>query len=187
MPFISGPYTATYGSTPITIGKVEDGFTISYRRFSERIITDTTGDSLQDAVYRGQEMTISFILSEWDLALAAGLLNPFSTDADDIAELGEIGRVGKLDSSFAAPLVLTSCASAAAAPGWNLPALSNPDTITFHRTLLSPDFDVSYTFASRHRKIPMQLTVYPVVASGESHITPGQCTNAIFFTATNAS
>jgi hypothetical protein len=160
MSFVSGAYSAVYNS--LDLGLVEDGFEMSYRRSSERIQTDVTGDALSDGVYRGIDLTISFILSEWDAEGAQAAFWPFD------ATLGEMGVLGALDTSYAKALVLTACGT------------TEPSTITFHKALLSPDFDVSQLFANRHRKISLQMTVYPILANAGS--TLGQCSSMKLFT-----
>ena len=162
MGFIAGAYSAVYKS--LNLGLIEDGFTMSYRRMSERIQTDVTGDALQDGVYRGVELTIEFILSEWDLAGAKAAFWPFDNT------LGELGKLGRLDTVLAGALILTNCGVA-----------PEPTTLTFHRALLSPNFDVQHLFANRHRKVPMQMTVYPQVAASGSIL--GQCPELRLFTA----
>lgn len=161
MSFVSGAYSATYNS--LSLGKIEDGFTMSYRRFSETITTDVTGDAIQDGVYRGVQMTISFIVSEWDATGAQSAFWPFS------ATLGKLGDLGQLDTTLAKPLVLTSCGT------------HNPDSITFHKALLSPDFDVTQLFANRHRKVALQMNVYPVLATTAAS-SFGQCDELKLFT-----
>lgn len=165
MSFVAGAYRATYNG--LALGKVEDGFTMSYRRFSETITTDVTGDAMQDGVYRGVQLNISFILSEWDAVGAQAAFWPFDSN------FGELGALGRLDTTLAKPLVLSSCGT------------HEPDTITFHRALLSPDFDVTTIFANRHRKIALQMTVYPLLATNVSSGF-GQCEELRLFTAVSA-
>lgn len=162
MPFVSGSYSAVYGA--LDLGLIEDGFTLSYRRMSERIQTDVTGDAIQDGIYRGVELTLDFILSEWDADGAQAAYWPFAV------VFGEIGEIGRLDTALADPLILTSCGSA------------SPTTITFHQALLSPDFDVQHLFANRHRKIPMRMMAYPVIAGSPVPVT--QCSPMKLFTTT---
>ena len=161
MSFVAGAYTAAYNG--LALGKIEDGFTMSYRRFSETITTDVTGDAVQDGVYRGVQLTLSFVLSEWDATGAQAAFWPFS------ATFGKLGALGQLDTSLAKALVLTSCGT------------HNPDSITFHLALLSPDFDVTQLFANRHRKIALQMSIYPVLATNPSS-TYGQCNELKLFT-----
>jgi hypothetical protein len=160
MTFVAGAYSAVYNS--LDLGLIEDGFTLNYRRMSERIQTDVTGDALQDGVYRGVELTLDFILSEWDAEGAQAAFWPVD------GTLGELGTLGRLDTDMAEPLVLTSCGAA------------SPTTLTFHQALLSPNFDVQHLFANRHRKIPLQMTVYPIVANQSSQL--GQCVDMKLFT-----
>jgi len=164
MSFVAGAYSAVYGS--LNLGKIEDGITMSYRRFSERIQTDITGDAIQDGVYRGVELTLDFVLAEWDLQAVKNAFWPWAT------ELGEIGRLGRLDTTMASALVLTACGT------------TTPNMITFHQALLSPNFDVNHLFANSHRKVALQMTVYPVSAlsEGSSSGNDNQCEPMKLFT-----
>lgn len=160
MPFISGAYSAVYNS--LDLGTVEDGFTMSYRYFAEQIRTDNTGDALNDNVYRGVQLTLRFILSEWDLDAVQDAYWPF----DD--NLGELGNLGRLGSSMAKPLILTSCGAA------------SPTSITFHKALLAPEFSVDHLFANKHRKISLEMIVFPQKVNASS--TDGQCDELKLFT-----
>jgi hypothetical protein len=166
MAFYSGPYTATYGD--VSIGMVEDGFSFSYRRTVENIVTDAAGDSPLDAVHRGVSATLSFILSEYDKAILTTMMWPFIDAGGSAAEFGELGQVGRLDTTMAKQLVMTACT-----------VTNTPYTITFPKVILSPDFDVTILFANRHRKVPMQLTVYPTLISAST--TNLQCKELQFF------
>lgn len=160
MSFVAGAYQAAYNG--LALGKIEDGFTMRYRRFSETIVTDVTGDAKQDGVYRGVQLTVSFILSEWDAPGAQAAFWPFA------ATLGHIGALGQLDTTLAKSLVLTACGG------------TSPGGITFTKALLSADFDVEKLFANRHRKVPIQMDVYPQFAGAAS--TNGQCDPLRLFT-----
>ena len=160
MAFVAGAYQATYNGA--ALGKIEDGFTMRYRRFSETIVTDATGDAKQDGVYRGLQLTVSFIISEWNATGAQAAFWPFA------ATIGHIGTIGQLDTSLAKPLILNAC-------GTTLPA-----TITFTKALLSADFDVEHLFANRHRKVPIQMDVYPIPVGAAG--STGQCDPLKLFT-----
>jgi len=105
MSFIAGTYSATYNS--LDLGIIEDGFTIEWTSRAEDIVSDVNGDAKVDGVYRGLEMNVSFILSEWDAAGAQGAFWPFA------ATLGEIGQIGRLLTSMSKTLILTKCGSTA--------------------------------------------------------------------------
>lgn len=175
MAFYSGAYKAVYNN--LDLGLVEDGFTLSYRRSVEDIITDAGGDTPVDAVHRGVIASLSFVLSEWTMAAASGmkLLSwPFIGDDNAATLFGEMGRLGVLDSTMipANPLVLTACNSA-----------NKPLSITFHAAILAPDFDVSTLFANRHRKVAVQMRLYPVLVTAAT--TGLQCKELKLFTTTD--
>lgn len=143
--FFSGSYTATWDGN--ALGVIEAGFTLSATHRAERIESDITGAMFRDGVFRGIDMTIDFVLSEWDAAAAEALWWPYS------ATLGQTGEIGRtlVGDSMAKVLVLTACKTGI-----------TPATLTFHKTLLDPDFDVSILFANNHRKIPIRQRIFPV-------------------------
>lgn len=144
MAFISGAYNAVYNS--LHLGSVENGFEMVWRRHGELINTDVMGDGFHDEVYRGVTLTVAFTLSEWNAAGAQAAFWPMNST------FGNVGSMGVLSSTLAKALVLTACDSA------------TPTTITFTKALLSRDFDVRALFANRHRKVPLEMTVFPQVA-----------------------
>lgn len=182
MAFVSGAYKAVYNAKEL--GLIEDGFTLNYRRSTEDIITDAGGDTPVDAVHRGVTASLSFVLSEWNMTPAGAsgtgsgsamkdLIWPFIGDDNAAALFGEMGRLGVLDSTMiplaANPLILTACNTA-----------NNPATITFHAAILAPDFDVAVLFANRHRKVAVQMRLYPVLVTAAT--TGLQCKELKLFT-----
>lgn len=161
--FVAGAYSALYGG--LDLGMVEDGFTMSYRYFAEQIRTDNVGDALNDNVYRGVQLNVRFILSEWNLAAVKAAFWPFSN------VLGQMGDLGRLGSNLASPLVLTACDNS-----------NTPASITFYKALLAPDFSVDHLFANKHRKVSMDMIVFPQAITNAS--TYGQCDELALFITT---
>lgn len=169
MAFYSGSYRAVFND--LDLGQVEDGFTLTYRRSVENILTDAGGDAPVDAVHRGVTATLSFILSEWNNEGMEAVSWPFRDSSGNIVTYGETGRIGILDNVMAKILVLTAC-----------DANNDPATITFPKAVISPDFDVTILFANRHRKIPIQMTLYPALINNTS--TNLQCEERRLFVTT---
>jgi hypothetical protein len=170
MAFIAGAYSAYWGSSETNntrLGMIEDGFSLSYSKQGELILTDTGGDTPMNGVYKGVDMTVSFTLTELNLAGVNSLLWPFS------ATRGQLGTIGRLDSDMAQALVLTRCGTQA-----NL----QPATITFHATLLENGADIMLMHGNRHRKATVVMRVYPVAISAPG--TGVSCYEMRMFTAT---
>jgi hypothetical protein len=163
--FIAGSYSALYNG--LDLGIIEDGFTIDWVSRAEDIITDVGGASPVDGVYQGLEMQLSFTLAEWDAAGAQAAFWPFATT------FGEIGVIGRLLSSMAKTLILTKCASNAAAP----------TAITFASAILAPGFNVSTLWANKHRKIPLQMRVLPTGLNSTANLQQCELTRLLTFTA----
>lgn len=158
MSFIAGAYTAAYGSSPTTLGQIEDGVTASFRPSYEEIRGDNMGDTLQDGVYRGVEVFISFTLLEADAAGLAALIWPWH------ATLGTMGTIGRLMTNIktigtpggslgTGSLRLTAVAGTTAA--------TVPATRTYHLAMIPNGFDVSQLMAPRLRRTPIRLQVIP--------------------------
>jgi hypothetical protein len=172
MAFIAGAYSAYWGASATDntrLGMIEDGFDLSYSKQGELILTDTGGDTPMNGVYKGVDMTVSFTLTELNLAGVNSLLWPFS------ATRGELGAIGRLDSVMAQPLVLTACYPPSA--GATIPA-----TITFHATLIENEADIMITHGNRHRKAAVTMRVYPVAIAAPG--TGVSCYLMRLFTAT---
>lgn len=152
MAFIAGPYTATFGGT--AIGKVEDGFRLNVTFNGEPVTTDDLGDSIQDIVYRGGNVFVDFVLAEYDKAVLAKLVHPYSTTQ------GAIGRVGKIhldtDSTFYGAFVLTKVT------GTN----ATHSSLTLPKAILAPGFPIDILLASKLRRLPIRLQGLPSGSSG---------------------
>lgn len=159
MSFIAGPYTATYpvSSTPTSLGVTEDGFELEDNSYAELIRGDNAGDSVQDGVYRGRDVFISFVCQEWDNAALHAALNPYGADA---LPAGEMGVIGVLMTSKAQQIVLTPVAGTGAA-GATVSAIA-ADTLTLPKCIIAENFPIRYQFAARLRKVPLRFRVLPV-------------------------
>lgn len=163
MSFISGAYVATYGG--LSLGLLEDGVDIEWSKLGEPIKSDVGGDMQLDGIYRGMECMLNFVLSEYDAAAAQACFWP----VDPV--FGDIGQVGRLDSSMVQPVVLTKCAGTNAVPS----------VFTFPAVLLENGHRVQAGLKNRHRKLPIQLRVYPIYIGNPPYNT---CSEARLFTTT---
>lgn len=143
--FTSGRYTATWNA--LACGQVKDGFRISHQFMKRLIQGDRWGDTAQDAIIRGMEVTVEFTVIEFGAAAVQTLINPYSAGY-------VFGGIGKLDvaGAFAKPLVLTAMETN---PG-PLPA-----TITLYQTILHENFPVTLLQAADLREVPLRLRAYP--------------------------
>lgn len=147
---IAGPYTATLNAA--TIGFIEDGFDLEQSADGKDLVTgDNLGGSVQDGVYRGGQAFISFTMMVANLAQVKATIWPYGV-------LGEHGQVGRLDSNLAVALVLTAVAGT--------PASLEPQTLTANLAILAENFPARRLFASRARRIPMRLRLYPFDDAG---------------------
>jgi hypothetical protein len=163
---IAGPYTGTWGPTPEVIGVTEDGYELEHTFYSEPVRGDNLGDSIQDEIHRGQDVYVNFTLMEFASAalvqssghVESSIFWPFDDSGfNAVGGAGQVGVTGDSRGEYAAPLILTAVA--------NTPASANPATITFYNALLAANFPVRILYASRVRRIPMRMIVYPYTST----------------------
>lgn len=166
MTFITGAFNATYAG--LSLGVTEDGFEQITTRIQEDIICDQYRGSL-DGIFQGISMQLRMVLMELDLPGVRRLLWPYdhlpsvNSGANEFfISQGKVGPVGTLLSSVAAPLVLVPC------PGTSAALVGDPETggalgnITYPKCVLSAD-PQAVKFSSSLRKLPVTLTVLPVI------------------------
>ena len=157
---ISGPYHGTWGGE--YMGVTEDGFELEHTFFSEPIRGDNMGDSLQDEIYRGADVAVSMTLIEWVQAIGTSGNVALGDIQWPVAAPGLVGVIGDVVSDQYGALVLTAMA--------NTPAAANPATITFGLSRVASNFPVRRLYASRLRRMPLRMQVYPVAgASGGTY------------------
>lgn len=156
MGFIAGPYTATLGAQ--AIGQAANGYTISHSVFKELVTGDAEALTPQDAVYQGHEVFVSWILQEYDVALAQDVFWPYGTTT----EWGAQGQVGRMDvaSSLVSQLILDDVAGT--------PAATKPLTATFPKVILAEGFPVEMIFGNTLRRIPIRMRAYPSGSAGSA-------------------
>jgi len=148
---ISGPYHGSWGGE--YVGVTEDGFELEHTFFSEPIRGDNMGDSIQDEVHRGADMAVSMTLIEWGKAMATEG-NVAGADIQwPLAAPGVVGVIGDVVSDQFGVLVLTAMA--------NTPAAAAPATITFGITRVANNFPIRQLYASRLRRMPLRMQIYP--------------------------
>jgi len=156
--FIAGPYVWSYNNR--TIGVTQDGWNLNMSLFGQEITGDNLGDSMQDGVNRGANVTMEGQLNEWDVALNGVATDGAKTNTTCAsifwpwATLGQIGQVGKLLSLVAAPLVGTPAPNTTA-------ATATVKNITMTYAVLPFNYNVSFLFAARLRSVPMRLQALP--------------------------
>jgi hypothetical protein len=151
MPFIAGPYTATYGGA--ALGQAADGYRVSHSFFKRLITGDTYAQAPQDEVYQGAEMFCQMRLIEFDAAGVNAIMWPYGAYLTN----GQVGRVSR-QQNLALPLVLTAVAGTPAA---NLPA-----TLTLTTAILAEGFPVELLHAPDLREVPLRLRVFPAPLTG---------------------
>lgn len=154
MPFIAGPYQATWNS--VSVGQLEDGFEIEHSLSQEDIVGQDMGDSVQDGVYRGGNMFINMTLMEYSQSSA--MLALWWVHSQVLGRMGQVGTL--MQQTYSQPLVLTAVAGT--------PALGNPTTITCAHAALAANFDVRLLLAPRLRRVPLRLRLYPY-SDGAGH------------------
>lgn len=154
--WVAGPYVWYYNGR--ILGITENGFRLGLTSFGDPVRGDNLGDSIQDFVYRGGNVSMEGVLQEWDAAIygigesktnasCASILWPY-------AVLGTTGQIGRMASLVAAPLVGVPAPGTAA-------AATTVSAITITYAVLPPNYDVGMLFAARLRNVPIRLQALP--------------------------
>lgn len=178
--FIAGPYNGTYNAE--ALGLTEDGFEIRLRAEKELINqTHLYGDSVIDAVYRGGNCLIAFVVSEFAKVQTLGALWPYgpansstTSAVTPAVGYGFLGTIGRCDvgSSIYKAMVLTAVAGTTAA--------ASPATMTASQVIKAEAQDTQYMLAPRHRKTPLVLRAYPYTVTNPAGYATG--TYEVWFT-----
>ena len=158
MSFIAGAYTLGYGTGPSSLGQVEDGITFSYAPHYEAIRGDNAGDTLQDGVYRGVDVFVSFTLIEYNAAGVQALVWPWS---NTLGTLGTIGRLMTGIKTIGTPGGALGTGSLTMTAVASTPAASTPATRVCHWAGIPDGADVNYLMAPRLRRLPIRLQLLP--------------------------
>lgn len=150
MPFIAGPYTATWNGS--ALGHTENGFALRVSSAAELITADAYGDSVLDGVYRGGNYFVQVVGLEYSSALTAAFW-PYGA-------FGVHGQAGRLMTAIAAPLVLTATAGT--------PAANSPATLTASKAILAEGQNLETLLACRLRKLPVLWRLLPYTSSGST-------------------
>jgi hypothetical protein len=151
--WIAGAYDGTYNA--VAIGVTEQGFDLEQSVKQEVIDeSDAYGNTILDYIYRGGDCKIVCDSKEYKAGSYApywpwGALGVHSTAS---------APIGRLASSVASALVLTSKA--------NTPAASKPASLTATYSILSPGQAGRLTFNSKLRRVPISLQLLPYDVSG---------------------
>jgi hypothetical protein len=178
---VSGAYKANYEG--LDMGLSQAGFTLSQRTMGQSITSDITGDAEVDHLWQGVQMSVSFVLNNWNAEAVQHLLWWFGDTLSDtdlaagkpgkqIRERGRYGsvqRVGLSAWEYARPLELVSCQLET--PDYinmdddtaydNLATIS-PEAIIFPKAILRKDDNYDLLFSSKARFVPLTLDILPV-------------------------
>lgn len=155
--FVAGAYTATYNAK--ALGQTAQGFTISHTIFKRIVTGDAGGDSPQDAIYRGREITLAYQLIEALSAAIPDLIWPYSSSVGTQWDLGIIGLMdvrgqgGGSPTSRAKQLILTAVTGTSAAN-------DGPATVTLPLTSIADNFPIDILAATDLREIPIRQRIY---------------------------
>lgn len=165
---VKGSYSATWNS--LDVGNTELGFRKSYNYQSRPVNFDAVGQVPVDSIFTGVQMTVDFVAQEYSCPAIDSMRWPFSS------VVGRLSPAGQCLWDLAKPLVLTAC------NGTNV-----PQTITFIKAILAPDFDLELEYSHRLRPVPLRFIVYPVqydatgLYTGGTLLRPDGCNDVVYF------
>jgi hypothetical protein len=149
---IAGGYTATYAAA--AMGQQEDGFRLRLSFAKEEIRSNTYGDSVIDAVYRGGNCFLTGIFIERASVAANAAISPWNPYG---AALGFMGIVGRLDFALSVSVVMTAIAT--------LPAASAIATLTATNSIIDQNLSTEMSFANRASFLQLTFRLYPYLST----------------------
>lgn len=154
---IAGGYTSTYNS--VAMGQQEDGFTLRLSFAKEEVRSNTYGDSVIEAVYRGGNCYLQGIFVERASVLKVAAACPFNPYASAV---GAMGLVGRLDWGLSQSVVLTAIGSLATA-GTNGIA-----SLTAANSVIDQNLSTEVKMANRASFLNLTFRLYPAGTNGGS-------------------
>ncbi len=165
-----GAYQGTWDD--MVIGNVGlGGYKKRYNYSRKDVNFDAVGNVPVDSLFTGLNMFVDFVIMQYHQEAISAMTWPWA------AQRGLTPTAGRSMWDFAKPLVLTGCNDTV-----------NPLSITFHKTIIAPDYEVIHNYEGTvERMIPMRLIVFPVKYSNTNYNTPLRpegCTDVCYFTET---
>jgi len=155
MAFIAGAYNVTITDANKDLGQLQDGVTLTFRRYYEEVRGDNFAQGVQELITRGLDCFMDMVLLEFD---AEGAIFAYWPEGGlDFGATGIPGRVVTTDIGptprLASSLTLGAIAGTTAA--------ENILSLGVFSAILAPGFDVSLLFAPRLRIVPLRLQLFP--------------------------
>ena len=152
---VAGAYRGTWQAK--VIGNIgQGGYKLRYNYSRKDIFFDAVGNVPVDSLFTGINMFVDFVVMQYNQAAIEDMAWPWKIIR------GVVPAAGVSMWDLAQPLVLTACDSTV-----------NPSSITFHKTILAPDYDTIHNHSgTEERMIPMRLIVLPVKYESAGYLTP---------------
>lgn len=154
---IAGGYTSTWNS--VAMGQQEDGFRLRVSFAKEEVRSNTYGDSVIEAVYRGGNCYLQGIFIERAAVMKVAAISPFNPYS---AAVGAMGLVGRLDWALSMPIVMTAIGSLATA-GTNGIA-----SLTAANAAIDQNQSTEVVMANRASFLNLTFRLYPAGTNGGS-------------------
>jgi hypothetical protein len=171
---VSGAFSSVWNE--LDVGNVAlGGYKLRYSYLQKEINFDAVGLTPVDALFTGLIMLIDFVCMQYS-SEAISEMAWFM--GDSTAGRGRVKAAGFSLWDAAKPFIMTSCSMT-----------NNPTAMTFHKTILAPNFEVVQDHSGVTEKVvPMRLIVFPVAYNGDNDYTPPlrpvACTDTVYFTET---
>lgn len=173
---VSGAYSCTWNG--LKIGNLAlGGLKVRHSYVQKEINFDAVGLVPVDTLYTGAVMMIDFVCMQYQAPAIAAMKWPMGALTGYAP--GQSDAAGFAMFNYAKPFVMTSCNST-----------QNPQTRTFPKTILAPNFEVvEDNSAVIEKALPIRLMVFPVASTGTgTYATPPtrpmSCNSFIYYTET---
>lgn len=149
---VAGAYTATYNSA--AMGQQEDGFRLRMSFSKEEIRSNTYGDAVIDAVYRGGNCFLSGIFIERSSVFANAAVSPYNPYG---TAPGHMGAAGRLDFALSQAIVLTAVSG--------LSAASAIASLTATQAILDQNLNTELSLSNRASFLGLTFRLYPYLST----------------------
>jgi hypothetical protein len=153
---ISGPYSGTWNAKALGVQQ-DDGFELSCTLQGQEInASDQYGQTLVEAIWRGQNWKLRFRGLEWNKAGLLDLLQMFGQPGGSGSFSPSLANIGDRWTNYCKSLVLTAILA-------NPP--TTPQTLTATNAGISPNSQSAFNLTSKMREFPLELVLIPYSAT----------------------
>lgn len=173
MSFVAGAYLMAFNAK--VCGQSQDGIVFERQMFKRMITGDWMGEAVQDAIYRGMDLSSTVTFLEADAAAINDIIRPYNASGGAALVNGVVGILDR-HHGVGKPLLLTSLLTAAVinANGGTGATSVLPLTRTLPRSNLAENFPIRELLGSNLRDVPIRFRHYPTPHNASTGVGGGE-------------